>query len=470
MNLYGKGGIVKKFILSTAVLLPLCLAWADWELLQYQMTDNAFMEVSVLNNETAWLCGVQDNVGGVVWKTTDSGNTWTGNGVQIGNMMWAHGLQFLNADFGVVSGYYINVILPYGCIYYTTNGGTSWSEASISGSTFLKLFSYLHFPDEEHGWVIATGPKIFKTTDGGINWFEQASLDTTYPLRNIFFLDTLTGWVVGGTTDTITNIAEQGVIAKTTDGGNTWTTQMENYPLEIEAVYFTTPDNGWAVGYKDPDSPGYFLHTTDGGTTWSEIPGPAATNGNYGLYDIKFLSDQEAWAVGGGDLTGWQNNHFAIFLHTTDNGQTWEAEEIYPGSLPGALPIAFDMYGTSFGIAGGSHLSIFRYPAGGPYVAEHRSLKKDFFFVSPNPFRDKTSIVLNPTKKELTTPGSMSDAPCISIYDALGKAVKQFNNVTVNKIIWDGTDDSGKRLSAGTYFISFTTQHENIIKKVVLLD
>ena len=443
-----------KFLSILLLIIPL---FGDWELLQYQLTNNGFMDAEVEGNHIAWLCGVQDNVGGVVWKTTDGGNTWTGNGVQIGDMMWTHGLQFFDSLHGVVSGYYINIIFPFGCIYYTNDGGNSWSEASVSGSTLLTLFTKLHFCDSQHGWVIGTPNKIYQTNDGGLNWNQISSIDTTYPLRNIFFLDTSTGWVCGGTTDTITYIAEKGIIAKTTDGGNTWVNQIEDYPLEIEAIHFTDQNNGWAVAYKDTASSGVFLHTTDGGTNWVESYGPPGVNGNYGLYDVKFFDTQEGWAVGGGDISGWQNNNFAIFLHTTDGGQTWTSQEIYPGSLPGAAPFAFDINDSIFGIAGGSHLSIYRFPVGGPGVAENHKKKLFYLSISPNPFRYRTTIKYT---------GPYSNTASILIFDSAGRIIKSFNK---NINIWDGTDNNGAELASGVYFVRLNIKNYQEIKKVSLI-
>jgi flagellar hook assembly protein FlgD len=58
-----------------------------------------------------------------------------------------------------------------------------------------------------------------------------------------------------------------------------------------------------------------------------------------------------------------------------------------------------------------------------------------------------------------------------------GRLVKQYNNKTIqqsNHITWDGTDERGRRVCEGIYFIRFTTTSIDAIyatqtEKVVLL-
>ena len=52
---------------------------------------------------------------------------------------------------------------------------------------------------------------IRRTTDGGSNW-DSLSTGSGGPLRDIQFLNSQTGWVVG----------DGGYIRKSTDGGNNW--------------------------------------------------------------------------------------------------------------------------------------------------------------------------------------------------------------------------------------------------------
>ena len=53
-------------------------------------------------------------------------------------------------------------------LIYTSDGGDSWHQSNGITNGITKLF----FIDQETGWAVG-GHRIFKTTDGGVNWVEQ---------------------------------------------------------------------------------------------------------------------------------------------------------------------------------------------------------------------------------------------------------------------------------------------------------
>lgn len=63
--------------------------------------------------------------------------------------------------------------------------------------------------------------------------------------------------------DRLVVVGERGHIATSDDSGKTW--QQAEVPTRamINAVYFISPNEGWAVGYDE-----LVLHTTDGGKNW----------------------------------------------------------------------------------------------------------------------------------------------------------------------------------------------------------
>ncbi len=84
--------------------------------------------------------------------------------------------------------------------------------------------------------------------------------------------------------------------------------------------------------------------------------------------------------------------------------------------------------------------------------------------VYPNPFRNHLFI-----KSEIRNPKS---AILLRIYDVSGRLVKSFNHLTIqpfNQVVWDGSDDSGRMLPAGVYFIRLEAGDFRQIEKVILL-
>jgi len=81
--------------------------------------------------------------------------------------------------------------------------------------------------------------------------------------------------------------------------------------------------------------------------------------------------------------------------------------------------------------------------------------------VLPNPFKDRTLI-------------QWINGGNIKIYDASGRLVRKFNNYKtssgINQVIWNGTDDNGKRLPGGVYFVKLTEAETTIIEKSVMIE
>lgn len=205
----------------------------------------------------------------------------------------------------------------------TTNSGASWSRVEVTRGADVDLkLTGLRFADREHGWVYGEMGALFFTSDGGATWTRQR-VPTRHLLLGASFQDAQTGWLSGGGL----------TVLKTSDGGSTWRAGMVFLPADgegaqypkgvardpsgqmesdtrtvggrrLNAVWFATPQRGWAVGGE-----GVIISTTDGGLTWR----PQTSGVGDDLYDVKFFNESEGWAVGRG----------GAMLHTNDGGRNW---------------------------------------------------------------------------------------------------------------------------------------------------
>jgi len=156
----------------------------------------------------------------------------------------------------------------------------------------------INFVSKHSGWVVGEDGTILKSTDEGYSWSAQSS-GSTEPLESVDFIDSLHGWAVGGCSG-----CSDGVILKTTDGGNQWVTKDIGHVLN--AVQFTSPNNGWTVGCD-----GLILQTTDAGETWNQV---IVADLFSCLETVYFVDDSTGWI--GGFIPG-------VLLKTTDAGGTW---------------------------------------------------------------------------------------------------------------------------------------------------
>jgi hypothetical protein len=86
--------------------------------------------------------------------------------------------------------------------------------------------------------------------------------------------------------------------------------------------------------------------------------------------------------------------------------------------------------------------------------------------VYPNPFRQMINIRFNT--------GQSAKGIALKIYDVSGRLVKDFSRLTLDAqrptlLSWDGTDDSGKEVPQGVYFLKVESTDSEEIKKIILL-
>lgn len=184
------------------------------------------------------LYGWAADFGGKVFRTTNGGNTWDSIIVNSG----LRDVQFLDRNTGWVCGIASD-------IYKSTNGGGNWIQ-QFGGHTGGGLAS-ISFFNINTGWAVNTEQyKIYKTTNSGTNWLLLDSLPDCFNAHHIFFSSANTGWVSG----------DCGNVFRTTNGGFNWYQQITGTPTFRQSAYFLNDSLGWSVG-----GGGIIIKTTNGG-------------------------------------------------------------------------------------------------------------------------------------------------------------------------------------------------------------
>lgn len=199
---------------------------------------------------------------------------------------------------------------------------TVFSAAAQSGSwvrqkagTMAWLRS-VFFHDQNRGWAAGSKGTLLHTTDGGQSWQVRANVGNDI-IRDIFFLDQQTGWLVCEVNayELKTKDEPRAYLLKTTDSGETWK-RIEVKGFDINAVLvravFSRGGRGWTFGEN-----GAIYATRDAGETWSALHSPTRRLLLGGI----FVDDDRGWIVGAG----------ATIIQTSDGGDTW-----YQPRLPDA--------------------------------------------------------------------------------------------------------------------------------------
>lgn len=300
---------------------------ATWDL-PVTGTIMSFYDVSYVNPLTATAAGLS----GTIVRTTDGGTTWD---LQSGISSHIEGIAFTDADRGVVTG--------LGTVYLTTNGGQNWSY--VGGGVGNDRYQCVRFASPTKAVVVGEYGQVLNSTDAGATWTRLTGGSVTnwtggaYPnaLYDIHCLDASRAVITSGTillrtTDAGSTWQWQSIsvgfyygvhfsgdlgvivgsnktgqaaaISRTTDGGITWTNQVNGEYFRLNAVFLANQQLGIAVGNS-----GMILRTTNGGQNWTQIPSPTA----FHLYAITFLEGNNGFITG----------RFGVMLRSTDGGASW---------------------------------------------------------------------------------------------------------------------------------------------------
>lgn len=174
-----------------------------------------------------------------------------------------------------------NVLAP--AIFRTEDSGRTWTPQSFP-STTGRIYD-LTFLNAQQGVALeSSGP--FYTKNGGNEWrsvdFKKSCTNARYlegyDMRalQVFFLDSRNAWMS----------FEDGRIAKSADGGQSWcdllqpnAVEFNYYEKYFKKIHFATLLHGWGLGAN-----GLLYETSDGGKAWAQAL-------SIQIDDMSFLND-----------------------------------------------------------------------------------------------------------------------------------------------------------------------------------
>jgi hypothetical protein len=200
------------------------------------------------------------NFRGLLRWSHDGGQTW-GPEVVLTATGWSDRVRFADALKGLVLDQ-LSQSQPTAA-HYTTNGGPTagdWTQVIVSPNSgwFGHQFSLL--PNLR---ARASGIWYCDSVNGGASWSCRQHIDEVFD-GPTFFVDDSSGWVGGGAISPFV----AGWVHRTTDGGGTWSGRVLDTPWPIRSFLFLTPQIGWAAGGNGSSAVGGIYFSTDGGQTW----------------------------------------------------------------------------------------------------------------------------------------------------------------------------------------------------------
>jgi photosystem II stability/assembly factor-like uncharacterized protein len=303
-------------------------SWVQNAALQH----NELNSIKFIDTDTGYTIGTYQGESWGIRKTTNRGQNWfnppVGNlsewelellpggvGYSVGSNLMINkttggydnwGGLFLNTNFVDVhftdemTGYAADGRYTGGPVYKTTDGGYNWfGLPNFPRNVFTSTLRCVTFTDSVTGYAGSAPCRIVKTTDAGDSWYvvnRTGLTDTIGLINRIFFINPITGWAV----------TTRGGILKTTDSGENWFAQLNaGINIIFSGVYFVDTLYGWISGGRP-------YKTTDGGINWIQQTNTTIWNSD----DVYFQNIDTGWF---GKYSSFNNSLFK----TTNGGISW---------------------------------------------------------------------------------------------------------------------------------------------------
>lgn len=271
------------------------------------------------------------------WASDDGGRTWSKGGSMTGLALLNEppgSLDFVDRQDG---WYSITGLAAAGSsaifIYRTSDGGAEWFEVDASDFSSPARPGKLStgcdknpasFINATTGWVTAQcngGPTFFYVTyDGGVSWRSQALRipKSIYGTQTDSpqFTSSRDGFMLADAGAPGAN----SLLYVTTDGGRTWTSRATTAP-NPQTSYFLGAENGWIAG--SPNSAlareSALWVTSNAGRTWMSVTPNLSLEG----LRLDFLTTQLGWAFAPFATPFAPSSPPSELLQTADGGHTW---------------------------------------------------------------------------------------------------------------------------------------------------
>lgn len=257
-----------------------------------------FRDVHATGADTAWLMSAGTGPLSQIFRTTDGGRTWERQHVAAEAQAFYDCMDFADASSGGVFGDAVD-----GQLYLLgTSDGLTWHRVpparlppalpgegsfAASGGCFVTMR-----PDRAWaGMGNASATRVLMTRDGGSSWAVVTTpivAGEGNGITTIAFRDTAHGVALGGTIGDPAAFSDN--VARTSDGGRTWT--LGGRPPFAGAIY-----GGVYVPGEGPTlvavSPKGMILSRDEARTWTRLDTLA-------YWSVGFASARAGWAVGPG--------------------------------------------------------------------------------------------------------------------------------------------------------------------------
>ena len=316
--------ILKFSILFIAFTTKLLAQDTTWQKLNTEPYPGKQDDITFVDENSGWYI----NGYGKIFHTADGGQTWEKQLEQKGSFFRTVAFVDKNIGFvGTVGTDYFPNVTDTIPLYGTKDGGKTWKTVEYKGN-YVKGLCAIDIVKEQyinHGKIdykthlfavgrVGSPANIMISHDSGETWISKSMDANCKMLFDIKMLDKNNGFACAASSDDIAQ--SNALILKTSDGGTTWqNVYQSNRPYETTwKVSFPTKNVGYVTIQSYNPDPNVkqqrVAKTIDGGKTWTEINLiEDATSREFG---IGFIDENHGFV-------GTMSSGF----ETKDGGQNW---------------------------------------------------------------------------------------------------------------------------------------------------
>lgn len=317
-------------ILILIIGLASTLGFAQsWQKLETEAYPGKQDDITFIDENTGWYV----NGYGKIFNTIDGGQTWQQQLEQKGTFFRTIAFIDKNIGFaGTVGTDYFPGVLDTIPLYGTKDGGKTWNPVPYIGP-YVKGLCAIDIVKEQfinHGKIdykthvyavgrVGSPANMMVSHDGGENWTSHSMNDDCKMLFDIKMFDKNTGIACAATSEDIAQ--SNALILKTTDGGKSWKkVYQSNRPFETTwKVSFPSDKIGYVtIQSYNPDptvKQQRIAKTIDGGNTWTELN--LVEDARAREFGIGFIDDNHGFV-------GTVNSGYL----TKDGGNTWSKVDL----------------------------------------------------------------------------------------------------------------------------------------------
>jgi len=325
-----------------------------------------------VSEDEGWIVGSGANQNGVIVLAENGGKRLTEHASFPG--AWFHDVYFISRNEGWIAGYKDGNAF----IIHTEDAGEHWE---VQDEGHRGLLYKVHFVNENRGFAVGKSgaafdntPLVLQTDDGGRTWNRQPIPVDTGQCEDIFFLNSLEGWIAVGQS-----------LLKTIDGGTSW--ESIDFPRDtwLTSVWFKDSEQGVLIGFdrSTPIYSGLIMKTEDGGQTFDKQSGFSMLNaiacfgddswvvGNdnsimhsqddenwhpqvekaYRYTDIDFVGSDKGFLLAQ-SMPNWGSFGDTVILSTDDGGSNWQETGVHALKMLWCLDFVDDSSGWIGGLGG----------------------------------------------------------------------------------------------------------------------